>query len=59
MPRVRTTRSTIREYYSRRRKCAAMTPECSRTQQGQAGLPRASLAVRRVRNRLIEPEAPA
>ncbi len=31
MSRVRTTHSTIGECYQRRRKCAAVTPECSRT----------------------------
>ena len=33
MSRVRTTHSTIGECYQRRRKCAAVTPECSRTEQ--------------------------
>ena len=33
---VRTTfHSTIRRRSQRRRKCAAVTPECSRTQQGE------------------------
>ena len=31
--RLRTSHSTVRECYERRRKCAAVTPECSRTQQ--------------------------
>jgi len=36
MSRVHTTHSTIREPYQRRRKCAAVAPECSRTQQREA-----------------------
>ena len=31
---LRTIRSSVCECYQRRRKCAAVTPECSRTQQG-------------------------
>jgi hypothetical protein len=35
MSRVRpTTHSPIRQCYQRRRKCGAVTPECSRPQQG-------------------------
>ena len=33
LSRVHTTHSTIHECYQRSRKCAAVTPECSWTQQ--------------------------